>query len=56
MFQRFILTAAGVATFLCLIAAVGLVVEMLAGVGGLWVLAGVFVVVLLVAMRAEGLL
>lgn len=56
MFQRFILTAAGVATFLCLIAAVGLVIELLAGIGGLWVLAGVFVVVVCVLARSEGLL
>ena len=52
---RYTLTFTGLALFLCLIAATGLVVELLAGIGGLWIMAGVFVVVLMAAMRAEGL-
>lgn len=49
-------TSAACAAFLLAIAAVGLAVELLAGVGGLWVLAGVFVVVVMAAMRHEGVL
>ncbi len=53
---RYALTFAACAAFLLTIAAVGLAVEWLAGVGGLWVLAGVFVVVVMAAMRHEGVL
>ena len=53
---RLTLTATGVAVFLVALAAVGLVVELLAGVGALALAAGVFVVALMVAARAEGLI
>ena len=53
---RYAFTFAALAAFLCLIAAVGLVVELLAGVGALALAAGVFVVALMVAARAEGLI
>lgn len=44
------------AAFLALIAATGLLVELLAGIGALALLAGAFVVVLMVLAREEGLL
>ena len=52
----YVLTFAGVVAFMLTIAAVGLVVELLAGIGGLAIVAGVFVVVLMCAMRHEGVL
>lgn len=54
--QRYIVSFIGLAIFLLVIAAVGLAVELLAGIGALALVAGVFVVVLLAAMRSEGLL
>ena len=54
--QRYIVSFIGLAIFLLVIAAVGLVVELLAGVGALALAAGVFVVALMVAARAEGLI
>ncbi len=53
---RLLVSFAGLSALLLTIAAVGLAVEALAGVGGLWLLAGIFVVVLMAAMRKEGAL
>lgn len=54
--MRYLSSATACVAFMLMLAAVGLAVEYLAGIGGLAVLAGVFVVVLLVAVRSEGLL
>jgi hypothetical protein len=53
---RFALTFAGLAGFLVLIAAAGLAAGLVSGLPGLVLYGGIFLVVLMAAARAEGIL